>query len=66
MKENYKVCTCCGKEFKKRSDYFLKTSYVGIMRTGKYREYDLEMRNCDCGSTLATHIQKMVLDKVTV
>lgn len=66
MKENYKVCTCCGKEFENRSDYFEKTSYVGIMKTGSYRDYDLEMRNCGCGSTLATSIQKMVLDNVNV
>lgn len=54
----YKECTTCYHIYEHRDDYFNATVYVGIVKTGKYSEYDLELRNCSCGSTLATYIDK--------
>jgi len=54
----YKVCSSCRKEFFERKDYEASTTYIGIFKTGKYSEHDLELRNCSCGTTLATHTSK--------
>ena len=54
----YKVCSSCSKNFYGRSDYEASTTYIGIFKTGKYSEHDLELRNCSCGTTLATHTNK--------
>ena len=55
----YKACTACPKTFPTRNDYEQMTKYLSIMKTGKFRTYDLELRNCSCGSTLATECAKV-------
>ena len=55
---SYKNCSSCGKTFFQRKDYEASTIYIGTFKTGKYSEYDLELRNCSCGTTLATHTDK--------
>ena len=55
----YKACTACPKTFRTRNDYEQMTKYLSVMKTGKFRTYDLELRNCSCGSTLATECEKV-------
>ena len=55
----YKACTACPKTFPTRNDYEQMTKYLSVMKTGKFRTYDLELRNCSCGSTLATECEKI-------
>ena len=55
----YKACTACPKTFPTRNDYEQMTKYLSVMKTGKFRTYDLELRNCSCGSTLATECEKV-------
>ena len=62
----YKACTACPKTFPTRNDYEQMTKYLSIMKTGKFRTYDLELRNCSCGSTLATEcekVQEIIMEK---
>ena len=62
----YKACTACPKTFPTRNDYEQMTKYLSVMKTGKFRTYDLELRNCSCGSTLATEcekVQEIVMEK---
>ena len=62
----YKACTACPKTFPTRNDYEQMTKYLSVMKTGKFRSYDLELRNCSCGSTLATEcekVQEIVMEK---
>lgn len=62
----YKACTACPKTFPTRNDYEQMTKYLSVMKTGKFRTYDLELRNCSCGSTLATEcekIQEIIMEK---
>ena len=54
----YKVCSSCEKQYTHRRDYEEATTYIGTFKTGKYSEYDLELRNCKCGTTLATYTDK--------
>lgn len=64
----YKACTACPKTFPTRNDYEQMTKYLSVMKTGKFRTYDLELRNCSCGSTLATEcekIQEIIMEKST-
>jgi|GEM_PF-1473193 len=49
----YAHCNCCGRTYDDRVDYLEHTSYVGTLETGGLFEYDLELRNCSCGSTLS-------------
>lgn len=46
-----KQCTCCGKEQQWRS-----LKYIGRMDLSEEGVADLELRNCDCGSTLAMEV----------
>ena len=65
----YKACTACPKTFPTRNDYEQMTKYLSIMKTGKFRTYDLELRNCSCGSTLATEcekVQEIIMEKPSV
>ena len=65
----YKACTACPKTFPTRNDYEQMTKYLSVMKTGKFRTYDLELRNCSCGSTLATEcakVQEIVMEKPSV
>lgn len=65
----YKACTACPKTFPTRNDYEQMTKYLSVMKTGKFRTYDLELRNCSCGSTLATEcekIQEIIMEKPSV
>ena len=65
----YKACTACPKTFPTRNDYEQMTKYLSVMKTGKFRTYDLELRNCSCGSTLATEcvkVQEIIMEKPTV
>ena len=57
-REAYKNCSSCNKSFLQRKDYEASTTYIGTFKTGKYAEYDLELRNCTCGTTLATYTDK--------
>ena len=62
----YKACTACPKTFPTRNDYEQMTKYLSVMKTGKFRTYDLELRNCSCGSTLATEcekVQEIIMEK---
>ena len=54
----YKVCSSCEIKYIHRKDYEEATTYIGTFKTGKYSEYDLELRNCKCGTTLATYTDK--------
>lgn len=56
---SYKECTMCDNTYPSFAIYQNETSFVGILRTGKFKEHDLELRNCSCGSTLATEIPKL-------
>ncbi|MCO4780713.1 MAG: hypothetical protein KC646_00205 [Candidatus Cloacimonetes bacterium] len=49
----------CNNSYPNSEIYQSQTSFVGILRTGKYKDNDLELRNCSCGSTLATEIPKL-------
>ena len=65
----YKACTACPKTFRTRNEYEQMTKYLSVMKTGKFRSYDLELRNCSCGSTLATEcekVQEIIMEKPTV
>ena len=51
-------CNCCGRGYTR--DEFDKLEYVGTnhipggeLDDDKWDEYDLELRNCPCGSTIA-------------
>ena len=56
--EFYKSCTKCRKEFEDRESFSSATTFVGIIETGKYAENNLELRNCMCGTTLASYFPK--------
>ena len=55
----YKACTSCSDKYFDFITYQNETSFVGILRTGKFKDHDLELRNCVCGSTLATEMPKL-------
>jgi len=55
----YKACTACSRKFPTRNDYEQMTKYLSTFKTGKYRTYDLELRICSCGTTLATECEKV-------
>ena len=59
VKSVYKVCTSCPKTFPTRNEYVRMTHYLSTFKTGKYRTFDLEFRNCSCGTTLATECEKV-------
>ena len=62
----YKACSACPKTFRTRNEYEQMTKYLSVMKTGKFRTYDLELRNCSCGSTLATEcakVQEIIMEK---
>ena len=54
----YKNCSACDRSYTDRQHYVISTAFVGVIKTGKYSEFDLELRNCKCGSTLATYTAK--------
>lgn len=54
----YKDCSACDRSYTDRQHYVISTAFVGVIKTGKYSEFDLELRNCKCGSTLATYTAK--------
>ena len=54
----YKECSSCGRAFDHRSAYESQTRFIGFINTGKYADKDLELRNCCCGTTLATYAEK--------
>ncbi|PCJ17719.1 MAG: hypothetical protein COB02_12945 [Candidatus Cloacimonadota bacterium] len=54
----YKKCTNCKNTYETFICYQNQTSFVGILRTGKFKDHNLELRDCSCGSTLATEIPK--------
>ena len=56
--ETYMQCSCCNQEFSDRRDYRQRTGFLGVFESGKYSKYDLELRNCNCGTTLAIEILK--------
>ncbi len=60
----YKACSSCDIEYANRHDYEESTVYIGTFKTGKYSEFDLELRNCKCGTTLATYTDKDVADQI--
>ena len=55
---NFKTCSKCQFEFISSEDFQELTSFVGIMETGKYSRWNLELRNCKCGTTLARKCPK--------
>ena len=59
IKSVYKACTSCPKTFPTRNEYVRMTNYLSTFKTGKYRTFDLEFRNCSCGTTLATECEKV-------
>lgn len=50
----------CNNSYPDFRTYQNETTFVGILRTGKFKSHDLELRNCSCGSTLATEIPKLI------
>ena len=52
----FKVCSC-GKEYSSL-EIFRELDFVGVIKTGKYSETDLEMRNCSCKSSIAVNVKK--------
>jgi len=54
----FKTCTKCHREFDNQEEFRNLTSFVGIIETGKYSEWNLELRNCLCGTTLAHNFPK--------
>lgn len=58
VKTTYKECSTCFRIYESRNQYEATTAYVGVISTGKYSDRDLELRNCVCGSTLATHCEE--------
>ena len=57
-KSAYKDCSACELSYADRQHYVISTVYIGVVKTGKYSEFDLELRNCKCGSTLAVYTDK--------
>ena len=51
-----KKCECCGEVYS--LDLFRKLDFVGIIDTGKYADFDLEMRNCSCKSSITIKVDK--------
>lgn len=49
---------CCPQEVheqRKRESQFPRLAYVGIQKLG---DIELELRNCECGSTLAREVRR--------
>lgn len=57
-KSAYKDCSACELSYADRQHYVASTVFIGVFKTGKYSEFDLELRNCKCGSTLAVYTDK--------
>jgi len=54
----YKKCSNCKMSYEHKNEYESLTPFVGIIETGKYSDHNLELRNCTCGTTLATYYPK--------
>lgn len=52
----FKVCSC-GKEYSSL-EIFREMDFVGVIKTGKYSETDLELRNCSCKSSITIQVKK--------
>lgn len=51
----YKQCKRCNTDYPSKNDFIKRTEYIGIQKLNGIR-YNLELRNCMCGTTLAHRV----------
>lgn len=61
----FKKCSKCLFEFANHIEFYKLTRFVGVMDTSKYSDFNLELRNCKCGSTLSHKSPKNSRDSGT-
>ncbi|MBC7476283.1 MAG: hypothetical protein H7263_18510 [Candidatus Sericytochromatia bacterium] len=63
--KSFKACKCCKKEYSTEQMFIACTKYVGIQSFAPYNLFSLELRDCNCGTTLARRLpiieQQLVL-----
>jgi hypothetical protein len=54
--KSYKICRRCGLDYKTEQMFIAMTTFVGIQKFDPYNIFSLELRNCNCETTLARRL----------
>jgi len=54
--KSFKVCKCCGRDYKTEQMFMAMTTYVGVQSFAPYNLFSLELRDCACQTTLARRL----------